>query len=133
MPAPVRFRLARQAVQVPNIEGIARRQQEIERAKRPPERQRSPSGPVQPQSYAQERIAKCLDRIRSSASGGRHPTYVTEAARARAICEKHGLDWASIRRELSAAHQSTLTSTEARRRRKASTEGVLSWLEGRAA
>lgn len=135
-PCPRRFgflRLARQEVQVPDIHGIKRRQNEIERAKRPPEQRHPPRDPEQAHAYAQQRIDDCLAAIRASASGARHPTYKEQAARARAICDRYGLDWPPIRRDLIAAYESTLSVDEAAERRSFSTEGVLSWIERRSA
>jgi hypothetical protein len=133
-PCPRRFgflRLARQEVQVPDLYGIARRQQEIERAKRPPEQRRAPRDPEQANAYAQSRIDECLAAIRSATA--RHTTYKEQAARARMICERYGLDWDDVKRALIAAYESNLTPAEARERRSFSTEGVLRWLEARSA
>jgi hypothetical protein len=135
-PCPRRFgflRLARQEVLVPDIHGIKIRQQEIERAKRPSEQHHPPRDPEAANAYAQQRIDQCLAAIRNSSSGARHPTYKTEAARARSICERYGFDWAPIRRDLVAAYESALTPDEARERRSFSTEGVLRWIEARSA
>jgi hypothetical protein len=131
-PCPRRFgflRLAREEVPIPDIQGIARRQGA--RAKRMPEQRRVPRNPEQGSAYARQRIDDCLAAIRSSAA--RHTTYRAEAARALAICERYGLDWAPIRRDLITAYESTLTAAEARERRSFSIEGVLKWLEARAA
>jgi hypothetical protein len=131
-PCPRRFGFLRrglQEVQVPDIHGIKRRQEEIERAKRPPEQRHGPRDPEQANAYAQQRIDECLAAIRSASA--RHTTYKEQAARARAICERYGLDWAPIRRDLIAAYESALTPAEARERRSFSTEGVLKWLEAR--
>jgi hypothetical protein len=125
------LRLARQQVQVPDIHGIKRRQEEIERAKRAPEQRRAPRDPQQANAYAQQRIDECLAAIRSATA--RHTTYKEQAARALAICERYGLDWAPIRGDLIAAYESALTPAEARERRSFSTEGVLKWLEARSA
>jgi hypothetical protein len=133
-PCPRRFgflRLARQEVPVPYIRSIARRQIEIERAKRPPEQRRAPRDPAQANAYAQARVDECLEAIRSASA--RHTTYKIEAARAKAICEKYGLDWAEIKQALIAAYESNLTPAEARVRRSFSTEGVLRWLDARSA
>jgi len=144
----VRQRL--QEVAVPDIPGIKRRQEEIERAKRPQpartDRRRNNCGqhPAAPflakhgissvsedwQADAQARIDECLAKIRSASA--RHTTYKSEAGRAKAICDKYGLDWQPIRKDLIAAYESALTPAEARERRAFSTEGVLDWLEGRA-
>ena len=135
-PCPRRFgfvRLARQEVPVPDIEGIRRRQQAIELAKRPPQHRRAPRNPAEAVSYARHRIDRCLDAIRNSAFGARHPTYTAEAARAKAICDRYDLDWTAIKKELIAAYEAALTPEEARERRSSSTEGVLRWLDRRAA
>ena len=126
-------RLARQEVPVPDIEGIRRRQQAIELAKRPPQQRRAPRNPAEAVSYARHRIDRCLDAIRNSAFGARHPTYTAEAARAKAICDRYDLDWTAIKKELIAAYEAALTPEEARERRSSSTEGVLRWLDRRAA
>jgi hypothetical protein len=135
-PCPRRFgmlRLARHAVPVPDLLAIRRRQEEIERAKRPqPEqtdRHRSDSD-EDDQADAQRRVDECIAAIKSASA--RHTTYKSEAARAKAICDRHGLDWPAIKRDLIAAYETTLTASEARTRRSFSTEGVLNWLEGRA-
>ena len=134
-PCPRRFGLLRGAhdeVPVPDIAGIKRRQEQREReewAKRTwpfPQRR----GAQTPTTYAQDRIDQCIDAVRRA--GARHPTYKTEAARAKAICDRHGLDWARVRPALIEAYELTLTRAEVRARRKFSTEGVMSWLEGRA-
>jgi hypothetical protein len=133
-PCPRRFgflRLARQEVQVPDIHGIKRRQEEIERAKRPPEQRQAPRDPDQAHAWAQGRVDECLATIKSASA--RHTTYKAEAARARAIAQKYGLDWQPIRRDLIAAYESAPTPAEARERRSFSTEGVLDWLEARSA
>jgi hypothetical protein len=133
-PCPRRFgflRLARQEVQVPDIHGIKRRQEEIKRAKRPPEQRHTPRDPEQAQAWAQSRIDECLAAIKSASA--RHTTYKEQAARARAIAQKYGLDWQPIRRDLIAAYESALTPAEKRERRSFSTEGVLDWLEARSA
>jgi hypothetical protein len=135
-PCPRRFGYilqARQAVPVPDIQGIKRRQEEIEREKRPPRTNGTlTSHSDDPdQANAEQRIADCLAAIRSASA--RHTTYKSEAARAKAIVEKYGLDWQPIRRKLIDAYESKLTDQERRERRSFSTEGVLEWLEGRSA
>jgi hypothetical protein len=133
-PCPRRFgflRLARQEVQVPDIHGIKRRQEEIERAKRPSEQRQASPDPEQAHAWAQGRIDECLAAIKSASA--RHTTYKAEAARARAIAQKYGLDWQPIRRDLIAVYESALTPAEARERRSFSTKGVLDWLEARSA
>jgi hypothetical protein len=133
-PCPRRFgflRHARSEVHVPNIHGIERRQRAAIEAQHPAAV--TNVGLERSRTYAGQRIEDCLAAIRASASGARHPTYTTEAARARAICERYGLDWSPVRRALAAAYESVLSPTEAAARRSASIEGVLSWIERRAA
>jgi hypothetical protein len=134
-PCPRRFgflRLASNEVRVPDIHGIKRRQEEIERAKRPPEQMsRRRDNPEQAQAWAQSRIDECIAAIKSASA--RHTTYKAEAARAKAICDRYGLDWEPIREALINAYESKLTAAEARERRSFSTEGVLDWLEARSA
>jgi hypothetical protein len=135
-PCPRRFGFLRHRlsqVAVPDIEGIKRRQHQRELAQRPPEQRPVPHDPAQAQAWAEHRIDDCLAAIRASASGSRHPTYKTEAARARAYCDRGKLDWQPVRRALVAAYESTLSSAEASRRRTDSIEGVLTWIERRAA
>jgi hypothetical protein len=134
-PCPRRFgqlRGAREEVPVPNIAGIKRRQEQREREEWANRIRLFPQrrGAQTATSYAQDRIDQCTDAV--CRAGARHPTYKTEAARAKAICDRHGLDWAPVRQALIDAYESTLTGAEVRARRKFSTEGVMSWLEGRA-
>jgi hypothetical protein len=117
-------------VHIPDIHGIKHRQRERELAQRPPPVQRAPE---QTHVGAEHRIEDCLAAIRASGSGVRHPTYKTEVARARAICDRAGLDWPPIRQALVAAYETVLSPAEAAARRSASIEGVLSWIERRAA
>jgi hypothetical protein len=100
----------------------------------------SPSGvpgvnspPEQARDDGQRRIDECLAAIRSASEGARHPTYTRKAARAKAICDKHDINWGPVRASLIEAYESTLTATEARQRRKSSIEGVVTWLEARSA
>ena len=133
-PCPRRFGLLRgdrTEVPVPDIAGIKRRQDQLEReARRRAEgnRQRE-RDPDQANAYAQRRLDECLATIRGAKM--RHTTYKSEAARARAICERYGLEWAPVRQALIAAYKSALTAAEANERRSFSTEGVLRWLERR--
>lgn len=138
-PCPQRFgnlRLARDEVPVPDIEGIRRRQDQRERDQRraaqQPERHAGGQfDPEQARGGAQRRIDECLATIGSASEGARHPTYIREAARARALCDEHAIGWGPVRASLIEAYESTLTATEARQRRRSSTEGVVSWLEAR--
>ena len=83
------------------------------------------------QEDARRRIDGCLEAIRRALA--RHTTYKAEAARAFALCERYGLEWRPVRAALKAAYLSTLTPAEARERARYSVEGVLRWLERRAA
>jgi hypothetical protein len=122
------IRLDRREVAVPDIHEIKLRQEALARARRPP-LQSTPR--TNAPDHAQRSIDECLAVIRASHSGARHPTYTAEAARARAIADRYGLDWAPIRQALIAAYESVLTSAEATQRRSSSTKGVLRWLEAR--
>ena len=100
-PCPQRFGVFKQSrdlVQVPDIAGIARRQDERERAERERRYQRQPYSHKGDQSEAKQRIADCLTEIRGA--GARHTTYVPAAARAKAICDRFGLEWKPVRRQL---------------------------------
>jgi hypothetical protein len=135
-PCPRRFgflRLAEQDVRVPDISAIAQRQSEIERAKPPPEQRHVRRDPAQAHSYAEQRLAECLERIRTAPDGTKHPTYCEEAARAKALCDRFGLAWQQVREALVRTYESTLTPEEARRRRQSSTLGVVAGLDGRTA
>ena len=138
-PCPQRFgilRQAREAVTVPDIAGMIRAMAERERAERlarhgpVPDRRFNPAAA---RSYAERRIADCIEAVRSAPDGTKHPTYCTEAARAKALCDRFGVDWRPVRRELRDTYEATLPPREAARRRQSSTDGVLRWLEGRGA
>jgi hypothetical protein len=147
-PCPRRFgylRLARQAVPVPDLHAIKRAQEDAERQKRQAETyRRREAGDhraaaflakhgievvIGPAFDAQTRIDDCIAAIRSATA--RHTTYKHEAARAKALCGKHGIDWQPVRAALKAAYEATLSPTERNQRRSFSTEGVMSWLEAR--
>jgi hypothetical protein len=129
-PCPNRFGLLpgrRAEVVVPDIEGIQRRQRARDRDNRP----RPPSDADEGKEYADRRIADCIATIKAATY--RHTTYMSEAARAKAICDRYGIDWAPVSRDLIAAYQSTLNDAEAAKRERTSTRGVVAWLEGRPA
>ena len=131
-PCPRQFgflRLSRNEVAVPDIRAIKRKREAIERANRPPDQRHAPRNSEEAHAYAQQRIDECLAAIRAATA--RHTTYTEQAARSRAICDRYGLDWQPIRRDLIAAYKSKLSPAEARARRSFSTEGVLRWLDGR--
>lgn len=135
-PCPQRFgflRLARPEVPVPDLEARRWRQQQQERA----ERVRTGGeyfaarNPSERQADAERRIDDCLQAVRSATEGQRHPTYKSQAARAKALCDRYGIRWEPVRASLIAAYESTLSATELRQRKKSSTQGVVSWLEAR--
>ena len=132
-PCPARFgiwRGAGDAVPVPDIARIRQireRRERLERAARAPVH----AGPWRGGAgYPRQRIGECLAAIRTATA--RHTTYRSEAARALAICQRYGIDWAPVRAALIRAYEATLTPAEANTRREFSTEGVLRWLEERA-
>ena len=129
-PCPRRFgllRLAKDAVPVPDIARIKRWQQTRDRQ---PESRRwtapSPGGPVE------QRLEACVAAVRTAPDGTKHPTYYKEAARAKALCDRHGADWHHWRERLRQSYEASLPADEAKRRRKSSTLGVLEWVERRA-
>jgi hypothetical protein len=131
-PCPRRFGIFRRAldvVRVPDITGIARRQQERVHAERPaPPPARAPG---RRSTYAEERLDACYTAIRAAADGARHTEYKAQAARAKALCDRYELDWQRVRQDLIEAYENTLKPEEARQRRRTSTLGVLAWLERR--
>jgi hypothetical protein len=87
------------------------------------------------QALRLEAIAKIkaeVEAVRSAGAGARHPTYLSAAARIKALCEFW--DWPAdqARAKLEAAYLETLTADEARRRERGSTRGVWAWLARRA-
>ena len=116
----------RDTVAVPDIGAIELRQQERDRIGSPFRPQ--PAAGLSP-GDVEARLANCLEAIRSASA--RHPTYKAEAARAYALCERYGVDWAPIRQRLIDVYESTLSASERRQRRKSSTLGVVEWLEQR--
>jgi hypothetical protein len=129
------FRQGKDVVAVPDLSGMLRAREQRERAERlarygpAPDRQRDPDGA---RSYAGCRIAECAETVRCAPDGTKHPTYVAECARARAIADRYGLDWPPIAAELRRTYEDTLPAREVERRRRGSIEGVLRWIEGRA-
>lgn len=136
-PCPRRFGILQQAhdvVAVPDIEGIRRRQAERERRERAAETihvSELVTGRDR-QSYAERRLEECIAAVRSAPDGTKHPNYVEQTARAKALCDRHGLDWPRCREDLRATYEATLPAGEAKRRRRGSTDGVLGWIERRA-
>ncbi len=78
------------------------------------------------------RIADCVAAVRQARSGSRHPTFKSQLARARALCDRHGVPWAPVLDELRAAYESTLSESEIRRREKGSIHGLPDWIDRRA-
>jgi len=137
-PCPHRFALLRgqaDTVRVPDIAAIKSRQEQAERE----ERRRSQAVQARPptdadrEDYAQQRIAECIAEIRAATEAkGRHPTYVKQCATAKVICDRYGVDWSTTKSQLMSAYESLFSRTDANRREKGSTLGVLAWLEARA-
>jgi hypothetical protein len=134
-PCPRRFGLLMQAggeaVAVPDLAAIADRQQQRDRAAHPrpasqPGRTFSGEGP-------EDRLEACLQTIRHAVDGTKHKVYAHEAARAHAIAARSGIDWQPWRQRLMNAYEATLPAGEADRRRRSSIEGVMAWLDRRAA
>ena len=73
----------------------------------------------------------CVAAVGSAKEGQRHPTYLQQSARARAICDKHGIEWPEWRDALQGAYEATLTAAEIRERQRGSIEGVPGWLDRR--
>lgn len=61
----------------------------------------------------------------------RHPEYLKQMARVRAITEKHGGDWPAAAQRLQDAYRATLSADEAKRREKSSVTSIKSWMEAR--
>jgi hypothetical protein len=120
-PCPQRFgilRLAKAAVPVPDMQGIMRRHAERERAEREASRRRSePRSTEEIVEGVKQRIKACCDKIKAASEGARHPTYLEEAGRAKALCDKYGLSWENAKRDLEEAYLSTL---DAKKRANAS-------------
>ena len=138
-PCPARWGLAQATsheVKVPDIAGIKRRQDEAERKVRRIRecgRTYSVVAELTGPEYAKRRIAECIADIKTATEAtGRHPTYLKQCAIAKAIADRHGLDWARVRQDLEAAYESLFSQQEATRRRRGSIEGVPAWLNRRA-
>ena len=70
--------------------------------------------------------------MRSARSGSRHPTFKSELARARALCDRHGINWGPVLDRLRGAYEATLTESEIRTREKGSINGLPDWIDRRA-
>ncbi len=133
-PCPRRFGvlwLAEDAVTVPDIQGIVRRQQQaVRRAPRPVPimHYAQPSGDT---DTATAFLDRCVATVRAAGNGPKHTTYKAEAARAKAFCDKYSIEWQPWCQRLIDAYVSILDPAEALRRRKSSTLGVMAWVEAR--
>jgi hypothetical protein len=137
-PCPQRFGLlerAAQIVAVPEIEAIKTRQERRER-----ERRRTlyagqtvtVDAMTGTTSDVDRRIRECVAAVRRARSGSRHPTFKSELARARALCDRHGIDWQPVLNQLRRAYEATLTESEIRQREKGSINGLPDWIDRRA-
>jgi hypothetical protein len=82
----------------------------------------------------QEAVADILahiDTVRAAGKGARHPSYLRAAATIEALCRYWCISIDGPRAALIEAYESTLTTDEARKRERGSTEGVWGWIEGR--
>jgi hypothetical protein len=126
---------AAHTVAVPAIEGIKMRQERRER-----ERRRTlyagqtvtVDAVTGAGSDVERRINECVTAVRRARSGSRHPTFKSELARARALCDRHGLDWRPVLNQLRDAYEATLTESEIRKREKGSIKGLPDWIDRRA-
>jgi hypothetical protein len=137
-PCPRRFGLlarSAQTVAVPEIDGIKMRQEHRERERRrvvyagqtvTVDAVPGAGGDVE------RRINECVTAVRRARSGSRHPTFKSELARARALCDRHGLDWRPVLSQLRNAYEATLTDSEIRQREKGSINGLPDWIDRRA-
>jgi hypothetical protein len=137
-PCPQRFGLlerAAQIVAVPEIEAIKTRQERRERERR---RTLYAGQAVTVDAIAgttsdvDRRIDECVAAIRRARSGSRHPTFKSELARARALCDRHGINWGPVLDRLRGAYEATLTESEIRTRKKGSINGLPDWIDRRA-
>jgi hypothetical protein len=137
-PCPQRFGILQQArhvVPVPDLAAMLQAREHRERAERLARYGPAPNGdrdPERARSYAELRIAESVAAVQNAPDGTKHPTYVAECARARALAERYGLDWPALAEELRRTYEATLPAREIARRRRGSTDGVLRWLEARA-
>ena len=137
-PCPQRFGLlerAAQTVAVPEIEGIKVRQERRERERR---RTLYAGQTVTVDvvtgagSDVDRRLDECVSAVRRARSGSRHPTFKSSLARARALCDRHGIDWGPVLSQLRRAYEATLTEAEIRQREKGSINGLPDWIDRRA-
>lgn len=137
-PCPQRFGIYEQRdvpVPVPDLGAIMRDRQSREHAKAifkygfPPDPKLSPKAAT---TWAEKRLQDCVKAVREAPDGTKHPTYVEEVARAKAICDRFGVEWRPIRQELKETYERSLDPAIANQRRASSTEGVLRWIESKA-
>ena len=83
-------------------------------------------------SAAERYIEGCVWRVQTAIDSTKHPTYVTELARAKNVALAAGLDWPSIARRIRDTYEGTLPPDEADRRRRGSTDGALRWIDRKA-
>ena len=134
-PSPKRFgvlRLAKDAVPVPDIAGIVRREQEAERR----ERQRAAKTVRHDaKSFSDDTatafLERCVDTLARAADGTKHRVYLEEAARARAFCLKHNVGWDPWKQALMDTYISIIPAAEEKRRHATSTLDVMDWVETR--
>jgi hypothetical protein len=138
-PCPARFGIFRQpggdVVPVPDLDAIKRRQDEQERRERERNRTsrrheaRAPRGA--PNGSLARTLDRCVEAVARAKEGQRHPTYLHQTARAKAICDKYGIEWPPWRDDLRRAYESTLTQTEISQRQRGSIDGVPDWFDRR--
>jgi hypothetical protein len=137
-PCPQRLGLLKRTattVAVPEIQNIKVRQKRRER-----ERRRAlyagqavtVDAIIGTTSDVDRRIDECVAAIRRARSGSRHPTFKSELARARALCDRHGIDWEPVLDQLQKAYAATLSNDEIRKREKGSINGLPNWIDRRA-
>ena len=126
---------AADTVAVPEIEGIKIRQERRERERR---RTLYAGETVTvdvvtgASSDVDRRLDECVAAVRRARSGSRHPTFKSSLARARALCDRHGIEWGPVLNQLRRAYEATLTEAEIRQREKGSINGLPDWIDRRA-
>jgi hypothetical protein len=135
-PCPARFGFlsgATDAVKVPDIAGIKRRQDEAERRERQSRQAGQPRVKLTGPALAQHRLAACLSKVKAARDGTKHLVFVEQCAAAKFVCDEFKLDcWPQVRRDLAAVYEGSLPAGEAGRRRRSSIDGVPNWVERRA-
>jgi hypothetical protein len=137
-PCPQPFGLlerAAQIVAVPEIDGIKMRQERRERDRRRTlyaGQTVTVDAMTGATSVVDRRIDECVAAVRRARSGSRHPTFKRELARARALCDRHGIDWEPVLNQLRRAYASTLSDDEIRKRERGSINGLPDWIDRRA-